>query len=99
MMKKITVLLCGAAMAAMLGGPVFAGGKTIAGSATTAPSAILVAAQKYLNAIGLGSRHGKIVQVEDIVQGGQQAFKITLDSGATVTTHSKTIAFLLANYS
>jgi hypothetical protein len=45
MMKKITTLLCGIALAGSLASPSLAGGKSTTGSATTIPSAAYAGAQ------------------------------------------------------
>jgi hypothetical protein len=53
-MSYITKTICGAAMAAMLATPIYAGGKTISGAATTVPSAVQVGAYNSNEKVGVG---------------------------------------------
>jgi len=98
-MKKITTLLCGAAMAAALAAPVHAGGKSTTGSATTVPASVLVAVKKYLddnNGFGLQYIQGQgVVSVEKV---DSSAFKITLANGVQFELLSTSLASLILSY-
>lgn len=86
-MKKITTLLCGAALAAALAAPVHAGGQSTTGSSTTAPASVLAALQRFVSSNVVGAELGT-----------DGWYVVTFGNGQQTRIKSRSIAFLVSLY-